>query len=82
MTVRTQPVMSPGLSARMTEAMTLSDSAFHKRYKSSYETPSPSPSPTLPVWKRYRGTSELIEDTEGGSLEPDSERKGLKDESS
>ncbi|GKG56513.1 hypothetical protein Tco_0579837, partial [Tanacetum coccineum] len=30
---------------------------------SSYETPSPSPSLTLPVRKRYRGTSELILDT-------------------
>ncbi|GKG43078.1 hypothetical protein Tco_0479762, partial [Tanacetum coccineum] len=28
----------------------------HHRYRSSYETPSPSPSLTLPVRKRYRGT--------------------------
>ncbi|GKD85419.1 hypothetical protein Tco_1356573, partial [Tanacetum coccineum] len=38
------------------------------RYKSSYETPSPSASlassPTLPIRKRYRGTSEPILDTE------------------
>nr|GEU99166.1 retrotransposon protein [Tanacetum cinerariifolium] len=39
--------MSPGLLARVTEAMTLLDSAFCKRYRSFYETPSPSPSPTL-----------------------------------
>ncbi|GKC10535.1 hypothetical protein Tco_1007317 [Tanacetum coccineum] len=62
MTVRVQPAMSPGHSARVTEAMSLSDSAFCKRYRSSYETPSPSPSLTLPVQKRYRGTSELILD--------------------
>ncbi|GJR46999.1 hypothetical protein Tco_1315102 [Tanacetum coccineum] len=65
--VHTQPAMSPGLSARVTEAMTLSPLSFHKRYKSSYETPSSSSlasSLTLPVRKRYRGTSELVEDTE------------------
>ncbi|GJV97792.1 reverse transcriptase domain-containing protein [Tanacetum coccineum] len=60
---------------------------FHRRtarmarYRSSYETPSPSPSSTLPVQKRYRGTSQLIEDTEGESSEPDSEREGSEDES-
>ncbi|GJZ35743.1 hypothetical protein Tco_0581560 [Tanacetum coccineum] len=53
MTVRVQPAMSPGHSARVAEAMALSDSAFRKRYRSSYETPSPSS--TLPVRKRYRG---------------------------
>ncbi|GJX19639.1 hypothetical protein Tco_0222316 [Tanacetum coccineum] len=44
--------------------------AFRKRYRSSYETPSPSPSLTLLVRKRYRGTSELILDTNsvGGEL--------------
>nr|GEX77412.1 hypothetical protein [Tanacetum cinerariifolium] len=47
--------------------MNLSPSSFRKRYKSSYETPSSSSLaslPTLPVRKRYRGTSELVEDTE------------------
>ncbi|GJZ90623.1 hypothetical protein Tco_0662550 [Tanacetum coccineum] len=99
-TVRAQPIMSPGHSARVTEAMALLDSAFRKRYRSSYETPSPSPSPspslTLPVRKRYRGTSELIlgidskEDEIGGedidedegdeSLDTDDEREGLDDD--
>ncbi|GJZ94328.1 hypothetical protein Tco_0666531, partial [Tanacetum coccineum] len=46
---------------------------FRKRYRSSYETPSPSPSTALPVRKRYRGTSELI-------LDIDSERDELGDE--
>ncbi|GKE28583.1 hypothetical protein Tco_1443967, partial [Tanacetum coccineum] len=62
MTVCAQPVMSPGHSARVTEAMALSDLAFRKRYRSSYETPSSSSSLAFPVRKRYRGTSELILD--------------------
>ncbi|GKG52445.1 hypothetical protein Tco_0547320, partial [Tanacetum coccineum] len=41
MTIRDQPAMSPGLSASVTEAMALLDLAFRKRYRSSYETPSP-----------------------------------------
>nr|GEW75100.1 hypothetical protein [Tanacetum cinerariifolium] len=61
MTVRAQPTKSPGLSASMTESMILSDLAFRKRYRSSYETPSPSL--TLLVRKRIRSTSELILDT-------------------
>ncbi|GKC59838.1 hypothetical protein Tco_1087436 [Tanacetum coccineum] len=64
MTVRAQPVMSPGHSARVAEAMALSDSALRKRYRSSYETSSSSSSPALPVQKRYRGTSKLILDTD------------------
>nr|GEV31204.1 hypothetical protein [Tanacetum cinerariifolium] len=82
MTVRAQPAMSPGHSTRVAEAMTLSDSAFRKRYRSSYETPSPSL--TLPVRKRYKGTSELILDidSEGDELgDKDNEEDG-EDESS
>ncbi|GKB29085.1 hypothetical protein Tco_0868486, partial [Tanacetum coccineum] len=52
MTVRVQPAMFLNHLARVTEAMTLSDSAFRKRYRSSYETPSSSSSLTLPVQKR------------------------------
>ncbi|GKC46771.1 hypothetical protein Tco_1064493, partial [Tanacetum coccineum] len=82
MAVRTQPTLSPGMSVRIAEASALSPSSFRKRYRSSYETPSPSSSPTLLVRKRYWGTSELIENTEGESSVPDSEREGLEDESS
>ncbi|GKC95710.1 hypothetical protein Tco_1161152 [Tanacetum coccineum] len=65
MAVRTQPTLSPGMSARIAEAAALSPSSFCKRYRSSYETPSSSLSSlTLPVWKRYQGTSELILDTD------------------
>ncbi|GKE18352.1 hypothetical protein Tco_1425929 [Tanacetum coccineum] len=88
--VRAQPAMSPGLSASMTKMMALLDSAFRTRYRSSYETPSPSP--TLLVWKRNRGTSELVldtdsegdelgdEDAEDDILDADDEREGLDDE--
>ncbi|GJY25431.1 hypothetical protein Tco_0400157 [Tanacetum coccineum] len=69
MVVRTQQNLSPGMSARIAEAVALSLSSFRKRYRSSYDTSSPSSSLTLPVQKRYRGTSELILDT-------DSERDG------
>ncbi|GJS27199.1 hypothetical protein Tco_0487819 [Tanacetum coccineum] len=80
MAVHTQPTLSPGMSARIAEADALSRSSFRKRYRSSYETPSPSSSPTLPIWKRYRGTSELVEDTEDESSDSDTEREGSEDE--
>nr|GEY28969.1 hypothetical protein [Tanacetum cinerariifolium] len=54
MTVRTQPTLSLGLLAQITEATALSPSSFSKRHRSSYETPSPSSSLTLPILKRYR----------------------------
>ncbi|GJZ49956.1 hypothetical protein Tco_0604146 [Tanacetum coccineum] len=91
MTVHAQPSTSPGHSARVAEAMALLDLAFRKRYRSSYETPSPSSSLTLLVRKRYRDTSELILDTdsegdefgeEDESSDADDERQsyGLDDE--
>ncbi|GJS44492.1 hypothetical protein Tco_0569535 [Tanacetum coccineum] len=75
MAVRTQPTLSPLLSAILTEAMALSPSSFCKRYMSSYETPlsssSPASSPTLPLRKRYRCTSKLTVyiNTESDELE-------------
>ncbi|GJZ15873.1 hypothetical protein Tco_0551550, partial [Tanacetum coccineum] len=69
MTMRAQPVMSLGHSARVAEAMALSDSALRKRYRSSYETSSSS-SPALPVRKSL--------DDEGHGL--DDEGHGLDDE--
>nr|GEV34238.1 hypothetical protein [Tanacetum cinerariifolium] len=89
MSVRAQPTMSPGHSARVAEAMALSDLAFCKRYRSSYETPSPSLSLTLSVQKRYIGTSELILDSDGegdelGKVDTEEDEKdeglGLKEE--
>ncbi|GKD65756.1 hypothetical protein Tco_1307864 [Tanacetum coccineum] len=77
MAVRTQLAMSTGLSAWVTEAMTISPSSFCKRYGSSYETPSSSASPasslTLPIRKRYRGTSEPILDIETKDVESEAE---------
>ncbi|GKC18340.1 hypothetical protein Tco_1020490 [Tanacetum coccineum] len=55
-----------------------SDSAFRKRYRSSYETPSPSPSLTLLVWKMYRERESQGLDDEGQGL--DDEDQGLEDE--
>ncbi|GKD00038.1 hypothetical protein Tco_1170312, partial [Tanacetum coccineum] len=84
MTVRAQPVISLGHSARVAEEMALSDPALRKRYRSSYETSSSS-SPALPVRKRYRG-SELIldmdskEDEIGEEDTDDDEGRGLDDE--
>ncbi|GKF87839.1 hypothetical protein Tco_0258716, partial [Tanacetum coccineum] len=66
MAVHTQPTLFSCMSARIAKADALSLSSFRKRYRSSYETSSPSSSLTLPIRKRYHGTSELVEDTEDG----------------
>nr|GEU28842.1 hypothetical protein [Tanacetum cinerariifolium] len=62
----------------------MSNSAFRKRFRSSYNS---SPSLTLPVKKRYRGTSELILGTDSKedeevdeSLDSDSESEDVEDE--
>nr|GEV05954.1 integrase, catalytic region, zinc finger, CCHC-type, peptidase aspartic, catalytic [Tanacetum cinerariifolium] len=56
---------------------------FRNKYRSSYETPSPSSSSssssTIPIQKRYRGTSELVEDTEEESSDLNDEREGSED---
>nr|GEX89155.1 hypothetical protein [Tanacetum cinerariifolium] len=82
--VRVSPAMSPDLSVGIVEVAAMSDLAFRKRSRSSYDS---SPSPTLPVWKRYRGTSEIIlytdreEDKEvKESLDSDSVSEDVKDE--
>ncbi|GKF27656.1 hypothetical protein Tco_0093998, partial [Tanacetum coccineum] len=56
-------------------------SSFYKGYRSSYETPSPSSSLTLPIRKRYQGTLELVEDTEDESSGSGTGRGGSEDES-
>ncbi|GJS63445.1 hypothetical protein Tco_0678009, partial [Tanacetum coccineum] len=62
MAVRVLPVMSPDLSTSVAEVAAMSNSAFRKRFRSSYESlPSSSP-PDLPLQKRYWGTSNLAED--------------------
>ncbi|GJY73863.1 hypothetical protein Tco_0478294 [Tanacetum coccineum] len=74
-------LMTPMVAVRQCAAMALSDSAFRKRYRSSYETPSPSP--TLPTWKRYRGTYKPILDTdsEGDELGDEDTDEDGEDES-
>nr|GEY59145.1 hypothetical protein [Tanacetum cinerariifolium] len=67
MAVRVSPVMSLTFSVSIAEEAAMPDLAFYKRFGSFYDS---SPSPTFLVWKRYRGTSELILDTnsEGDEL--------------
>ncbi|GJZ27919.1 hypothetical protein Tco_0572566 [Tanacetum coccineum] len=64
MAVCVPPAMSLGLSASMAEVAAMSDSAFCKRFRSSYESLPSSSLPDLLSRKRYRGTSELVEDDE------------------
>ncbi|GJW77083.1 hypothetical protein Tco_0138765 [Tanacetum coccineum] len=82
MVVRTQPTLSPGMSACIAEAAALSLSSFRKRYRSSYKTSSLS-SLTLPRRKRYRGTSELILDidNEGDELGEEDTKEDEEDDS-
>ncbi|GKF46380.1 hypothetical protein Tco_0136182 [Tanacetum coccineum] len=68
------------MSARIAKETALSPSSFRKSYISSYETPSLSSSLTLPIRKRYRGTSKLVENTMDESSDSNAEREGSKDE--
>ncbi|GKC32698.1 hypothetical protein Tco_1039992 [Tanacetum coccineum] len=82
MAVRALPAMSSGLSASMAEVAAMSESMFRKKFRSSYES-SPSMSPLdLPSGKRYRGTSELVEDSEEDDDEEDEEIKKSMDSDS
>ncbi|GJW19271.1 reverse transcriptase domain-containing protein [Tanacetum coccineum] len=72
MTVRV-PYATLGLSTGMAEVAAMSESAFHKRFHSSYKSsPSVSP-PDLPSRMHYRGTSELVEDSEEDDVAEDEE---------
>ncbi|GJZ70667.1 putative nucleotidyltransferase, ribonuclease H [Tanacetum coccineum] len=62
MAVRVLPAMLPGLSASIAVVGFMSDSTFHKRFRSSYESSPSSSPPDLPLWKCYRGAYELVED--------------------
>nr|GFB82933.1 hypothetical protein [Tanacetum cinerariifolium] len=76
----TTPILVPILR-RTAQVVAMPDSAFRKRFRSSYDS---SPSPTLLVRKRYRGTSELIlgDDSEeiDESSDFDSESEDAEDE--
>nr|GFA18182.1 hypothetical protein [Tanacetum cinerariifolium] len=54
----THPTLPSSMSARIVEAADLSPSSFYKRYRSSYETPSPSSSLTLLVGRDIEGLDE------------------------
>ncbi|GKE59559.1 hypothetical protein Tco_1498744 [Tanacetum coccineum] len=65
--------MSSGPSAGMAEVAAMSESAFCKRFRSSYKSsPSVSP-PDIPSRKRYHGTSKLVEDSKEDDDEEDEE---------
>ncbi|GJY88890.1 hypothetical protein Tco_0503518, partial [Tanacetum coccineum] len=76
MAVRVPPVMSSGLSASMAEVAAMSEFAFRKRFRSSYESSLSSSPPDLPSRKRYRGTSELVDDS---GEDDDDEEEEIKD---
>ncbi|GJS94704.1 hypothetical protein Tco_0801672 [Tanacetum coccineum] len=61
MAVRVPHAMSSSLYAIIVEVASMSNLVFCKRFRSSYDS---SPSQTLLFWKRYRGTSEPILDTD------------------
>ncbi|GJV07505.1 hypothetical protein Tco_1345161 [Tanacetum coccineum] len=73
--MRVPPAMSPSLSASISEVAAMSDSAFRKRFRSSYESSPSSSPPDLPSRKRYRGTSELVEDDEDGEDEDEEDEE-------
>ncbi|GKF49872.1 hypothetical protein Tco_0143123, partial [Tanacetum coccineum] len=74
MAVRVPPARSPGLFASIADVAAMSNSTFCKRFRSSYESsPSSSSPPDLPLQKRSRGTSELVEDNEEEDEEEDEE---------
>ncbi|GKE57344.1 hypothetical protein Tco_1496529, partial [Tanacetum coccineum] len=54
MDVRVPPAMSPSLSASIAEVANISDLAFCKRFRPSYESSPSSSPPDLPSRKRYR----------------------------
>ncbi|GJY81947.1 hypothetical protein Tco_0494698 [Tanacetum coccineum] len=69
MAVRVPLAMSSVLSASMAEVAAMSESVFRKRFRSSYESSPSSSPPDLPSRKHYRGTSELVEDSEEDEVE-------------
>ncbi|GJT66592.1 hypothetical protein Tco_1018072 [Tanacetum coccineum] len=74
--IRVPLAMSPSLSTSMAEVAAMSDSAFYKRFRSSYESLLSLSPLDIPLQKRYQGTSELVEDDddeEGDDEEEDEE---------
>ncbi|GJU79133.1 hypothetical protein Tco_1276203, partial [Tanacetum coccineum] len=81
MVVRVPPAMSPGLPASIAEVAAMSDSAFRKRFRSSYES-LPSSSPLdLPSRKCYRGMSELVEEDKEEEDNEEEEHENIEESS-
>ncbi|GJX99774.1 hypothetical protein Tco_0356793 [Tanacetum coccineum] len=76
MAMRVLPAMSPGLSASIAEVAAMSDTAFYKRFRSSYQSLPSSSSPDLPSRKHFRGTSELVEDDDDDEEEEEEDKEG------
>ncbi|GKG57758.1 hypothetical protein Tco_0587356, partial [Tanacetum coccineum] len=57
----------------MEEVAAMSESMLRKRFQSSYESSPYVLPPDLPSRKRYRGTSELVEDSEEDDDKEDEE---------
>ncbi|GKF57163.1 hypothetical protein Tco_0170700, partial [Tanacetum coccineum] len=77
MAMRVPHAMTSGLSASLAEVAAMSESVLCKRFRSSYKS-FPSVSPLdLSLRKRYRGTSELVEDSEEEDEDPTAEDEGL-----
>ncbi|GJX74136.1 hypothetical protein Tco_0312731 [Tanacetum coccineum] len=75
MAMRVLPAMSPGLSASIAEVAAMSDTAFYKRFRSSYQSLPSSSSPDLPSRKHFRGTSELVEDDDDDEEEEEEDKE-------
>nr|GEW87532.1 hypothetical protein [Tanacetum cinerariifolium] len=71
------PAMSPGLSTSIAEVAAMFDSAFRKRFRSSYESSPSSSPPDLPLRKRYRGTSKLVEENDEEEDDKEEDEKSL-----
>ncbi|GJZ72629.1 hypothetical protein Tco_0636775 [Tanacetum coccineum] len=80
MAERIPPAMSPSLSASIAKVAAMSDLAFRKRFKSSYESSPSSLPPDLSLRKHYRGKSELVEDKEEEEEDDEEEDEDEEDE--
>ncbi|GKC07276.1 hypothetical protein Tco_0998886 [Tanacetum coccineum] len=78
MVVRVPPAMSPGLSTSIAEVAAMSEPAFRKRFRSSYESLPSSSLPDLPSQKRYRAT--VSEDAKDKGPTADDEDPAIGDE--
>nr|GEZ72648.1 hypothetical protein [Tanacetum cinerariifolium] len=72
--------LSPGHLLTKTSPTSTPTRVLFYRRTTRMETPSPSSSSTLPIRRRYQGTSELVEDTKDESSDSNAKREGSDDE--